>query len=122
MSNPLYEQVKARVEASSLAQGNFGANPLGWHKDLLEAERLRSMAVARVFANLFSKSFASFAILGGALDRARSANALSKLDETSLADIGLKRSDLPAFVAGYVIEPKTGTDTSVTRQSVKRAA
>lgn len=122
MSNPLYEQLKTKVEASSLTHDRFDANHLDWHEDLLEAERLRSLAIARIFANLFSKGLASLSTFGGALERARSANALSKMDGNRLAKFGLDRTDLPAFVAGYVTNFQTATDISDTRQNIRKAA
>lgn len=122
MSNPLYEQLKTKVDASSLTQDKIESNHLDWHEDYLEAERLRSLAVARMFANLFSKSLASFSTFGGALDRARSTNALSKMDENGLAKIGLSRTDLPAFVAGYMTSFQTADDISATRQNIRKAA
>ena len=102
MSNPLYENVKAKVEASSLARDQFGNNPLEWHEDLLETERLRSLEVAKVFADLFARIIPAIANFGGAVDRARFANTLSTLDEKNLAAFGLQRTDLPGFVAGFV--------------------
>jgi uncharacterized protein YjiS (DUF1127 family) len=122
MSNPLYEQLKTKVEASPLAQDKFGVNPLGWRQDFSEAERLRSLAVAGAFSNLFSNIFETISNFGETLDRARLANALSKLDEARLADIGLNRTDLPAYVAGYVTEAQVAGDVSATRESVRKAA
>lgn len=122
MSNPLYENVKAIVEASSLAQDQFGNSPLDWHENLLEAERLRSLEVARVFADLFARIISAVANFGGAVDRARSANALSALDEKSLENIGLNRADLPGFVAGFVEDAQKSVAQSESRQGVKKAA
>ena len=122
MSNPLYENVKAKVEASSLARDQFGNNPLDWHEDLLEAERLRSLEVARVFADLFARIIPAIANFGGAVDRARFANTVSTLDEKNLAAFGLQRTDLPGFVAGFVEDAKKSVNQPESRQGVKIAA
>lgn len=122
MSNPLYEQVKVKVEASPLAQGRSGSNPMDWHNDVLAAERLRSLAVAGAFGKLFSKCFSAFAGFGGAVNRARTANSLSTLDEPALAKVGLKRSDLPGYVAGYVESAQNSIKLFEARQSAKKAA
>jgi len=122
MSNPLYENVKAKVEASSLARDQFGNNPLEWHEDLLEAERLRSLEVAKVFADLFARIIPAIANFGGAVDRARFANTLSTLDEKNLAAFGLQRTDLLGFVAGFVEDANKSVNQPESRQGVKKAA
>lgn len=122
MSNPLYENVKVKVEASSLARDQFGNNPLDWHEDLLEAERLRSLEVARVFADLFARIIPAIANFGGAVDRARFANTLSTLGEKNLAAFGLQRTDLPGFGTGFVEDAKISVNQPESRQGVKKAA
>jgi len=122
MSNPLYEQVKLKVEASPLAQASSGRNPFAWREELYQAERIRSLAVARAFSNLFMNICSAIANLDGAVNRARTANSLSKLEETRLADIGLKRSDLPGYVAGIVQDAKKSISESPSRKYIKKAA
>ncbi|NQU70298.1 MAG: hypothetical protein HQ514_07095 [Rhodospirillales bacterium] len=122
MSNPLYEQVKVKVEASSLAQGQPGSNPLDWHDDVLKAERLRSLAVAAAFGKLFSKCFSAFSGFGGTVDRAYTANRLSTLDESSLTKTGFKRTDLPGYVAGYVESAQNSIKLFEARHNAKKAA
>lgn len=118
MSNPLYKQVQEKVAASSLARGQFGNDPTDWHEDVLLAERLRSLAVARFFAGCF----AALANFGGAIDRARTANMLVTLDEAELSNFGLKRTDLPGFVAGVVQDAQETIKRFEVHRSDRKAA
>jgi hypothetical protein len=123
MSNPLYEQVKVKVDASPLARDQSGFDhPLDWHNDVLAAERLRSLAVAAAFGKLFSKFFSAFSGFGGAVDRAHTANSLMPLDEPMLAKIGLKRTDLPGYIAGYVESAQNSIKLFEDRENAKKAA
>jgi hypothetical protein len=121
MSNPLYEQVKAKVEASSFAADQSADFPLNWHDYVRKAEHLRSASVARVIGNLFSRMVSVFSGAGGPggpggmVERARTANALSALDEADLAKLGLKQTDLPGYVAGQATQPRKPADQSPTK-------
>ena len=69
--------------------------------EALRAEVVGNMVstVARVIAKEIGAAFGEFR---NSLARARTAQELSSLDDRTLADIGIRRSDIPAFVAGQI--------------------
>lgn len=104
MSNRLYAQDKQHVEVP------FDFDSLREQRAVLSrAEALRGeatirliAAAGRMIAAACAEIKAAFAEFSNSVARARTAQELSTLDDRILADIGISRSDIPAFVAGQI--------------------
>ena len=64
------------------------------------AQILRAEAVSRFIGPAMGRLGALFGGLGEALEKARRAADLAAMDDRMLADIGMRRSDIPALFTG----------------------
>lgn len=97
MSNRLDVTDKTKVE-TQMGLGHRADQ----HFELNRAERLRAEAVGRMLGSLFTSIGGALGRFRETLARARRANELAALDDHMLSDIGMQRSDIPAFVAGQI--------------------
>ncbi len=117
MSNRLYAKDTNKSEVRS--------NPgLGddWQTQLRLAEVHRGEVLGELVVKAFRGIGAMFSNFGQAIARARTASELSALDDRMLADIGLSRGDIPAFVAGHIKSAQQAIANSAHRSEVRKAA
>lgn len=67
---------------------------------MAKAEQLRSEAIGPILRKAFAPLGRMLGDLGRAIEKARLAHNLSGLDDRTLADIGMKRSDIAGLFAG----------------------
>lgn len=97
MSNRLYTNDSNKSEVRS--DLGFDAD---WQTEIRRAEVQRAEVLGELIGKAFNGIRAMFSNFGQAIARARTAGELSALDDKTLADIGLNRSDIPGFVAGHI--------------------
>ncbi len=95
MSDRLKAQGRIELEAA-LLQGEID----DYRRIVSEAETMRAREFGRLLRMVASWIGRTIKNCSEALARARAANELAALDDRTLADIGIARSDIPAFVAG----------------------
>ena len=98
MSNRLYTEMKTKIEEGGMDL----AAPVGTQAIQLRAEQLRAVEMGRLLAVATAPNPPPQAKFGQQIARARMANELAGLDDRMLADIGMRRDDIPGFVAGQI--------------------
>ncbi len=117
MSNRLYAKDTNKMEAPSYP--GLGDD---WQSQLRRAEIHRGEVLGELVVKAFRGIGAMFSNFGQAIARARTASELSALDDRMLADIGLTRGDIPAFVAGHIQSARQAIANSGHRAEVRKAA
>ena len=78
------------------------SNQLSLQEIRREAEILRSTVFALAIKTLFSRLAQSISTQRGLISRARTVQNITKFDDNWLAEFGMRRVDIPAYVAGQV--------------------
>jgi len=83
---------------------NSGLSQDFQHRTMSEARRQQAMAVAETFGGAYAKvaKFLATAVssIAQAMKQAHQMSELARLSDRQLADIGIKRSDIPQVVMG----------------------